>query len=82
MQRRTFLAATAAAGLARPGLVRAAAATTLRFIPQIDLAFLDPHWTTANITRNHGQMVFDTLYGVDTNYTPHPQYGGRPHHKP
>ena len=73
MKRRTMLAGLAAASLARPALVRAAAATTLRFIPQIDLAFLDPHWTTANVTRNHGQMVFDTLYGCDTSYTPSPQ---------
>ena len=66
MQRRTILAALAAAALARPAILRAAQATTLRFIPQIDLAFLDPHWTTANVTRNHGHVVFDTLYGCDT----------------
>lgn len=47
--------------------------TTLKFIPQIDLAFLDPHWTTANVTRGHGYMVFDTLYGQDGSYTPQPQ---------
>lgn len=29
---------------------RTAGASTLKFIPQIDLAFLDPHWTTANGT--------------------------------
>ncbi len=73
MRRRTLLAGLGAAGLARPGLVRAAAATTLRFVPQIDLAFLDPHWTTASVTRNHGHMVFDTLYGCDTSYRPTPQ---------
>src|ERR1700712_3471837 len=73
MRRRTVLTGLGAAALARPSLVRAASATTLRFIPQIDLAFLDPHWSTANITRNHGHMVFDTLYGCDTNYTPTPQ---------
>ena len=73
MKRRTVLTGLGAAALARPGLVRAASATTLRFIPQIDLAFLDPHWSTANITRNHGQMVFDTLYGCDTNYVATPQ---------
>jgi peptide/nickel transport system substrate-binding protein len=73
MKRRTLLTGLGAATLARPALVRAASATTLRFIPQIDLAFLDPHWSTANITRNHGQMVFDTLYGCDTSYTPTPQ---------
>ena len=76
MQRRTLLAtlsATLSVTLARPAIVRAAAATTLRFIPQIDLAFLDPHWSTTNITRNHGQMVFETLYGCDNAYVPSPQ---------
>jgi peptide/nickel transport system substrate-binding protein len=55
--------------MALPSPVRAANATTLRFIPQIDLAFLDPHWTTANVTRGHGHMVFDTLYGQDGTFT-------------
>jgi peptide/nickel transport system substrate-binding protein len=72
MKRRHFLA-TAAASLALPSVVRAAGATTLRFVPQIDLAFLDPHWTTAYITRGHAYMVFDTLYGQDSTFTPQPQ---------
>jgi peptide/nickel transport system substrate-binding protein len=72
MKRRTFLAASAAS-LALPSLARAQSQTTLKFIPQIDLAFLDPHWTTAYVTRNHGYMVFDTLYGVDGNFTASPQ---------
>ena len=63
----------AAGGLAMPGLARAASETTLRFVPQIDLAFLDPHWTTADITRNHGYMVFDTLYGQDGQFRATPQ---------
>jgi peptide/nickel transport system substrate-binding protein len=73
MKRRTLIAGLGAASLARPALVRAAAATTLRLIPQIDLSFLDPHWTTAYVTRNHGYMVFDTLYGLDATSTPQPQ---------
>ncbi len=72
MRRRTLLAglgSAAAAVIARPPLVRSASATTLRFILQVDLAFLDPHWTTANVTRNHGYMVFDTtLCGIDGNF--------------
>ena len=70
MRRRNFLAASAA-GLALPAAVRAQSASTLRFIPQIDLAFLDPHWTTAYVTRNHSYLVFDTLFGQDGdfNYT-------------
>ncbi len=71
LNRRTLLTATA--GLALPSFVRAQAATTLKFIPQIDLAFLDPHWTTANVTRGHGYMVFDTLYGQDGTFTSSPQ---------
>ena len=76
MKRRTLitgLGAAAAGSLARPALVRAASATTLRFIPQVDLSFLDPHWTSANVTRNHGFMVFDTLYGIDGSFTAQPQ---------
>ncbi len=70
---RRQLVAGAAAGLALPSVARAAAATTLKFIPQIDLAFLDPVWTTANATRGHGYMVFDTLYGQDGTFTASPQ---------
>jgi peptide/nickel transport system substrate-binding protein len=72
LKRRSLLA-SAAATMALPSIGRAASATTLKFIPQIDLAFLDPHWTTANVTRGHGYMVFDTLYGQDGTYTPSPQ---------
>ncbi len=67
MKRRNFLAA-GAAGLALPAAVRAQAQRTLRFIPQIDLAYLDPHWTTAYVTRNHSYMVFDTLFGQDGKF--------------
>ena len=62
MRRRTFLAASAAT-LALPAIARAESQRLLKFIPQSDLAILDPVWTTAYVTRNHGYMVFDTLYG-------------------
>jgi peptide/nickel transport system substrate-binding protein len=76
MKRRSFLAAGAAglvASTAAPSVTRAQKQTTLKFIPQIDLSFLDPHWTTAFVTRNHGYLVFDTLYGVDGSYKASPQ---------
>ena len=38
---------------------------TLRFVAQADLKVLDPFWTTAYITRNHGYLVYDTLFGTD-----------------
>ncbi|MBV9966481.1 MAG: ABC transporter substrate-binding protein, partial [Alphaproteobacteria bacterium] len=48
----------------------------LRFIAQSDLRVLDPIWTTAYITRNHGYMVFDTLFAMDAEFAPHPQMVG------
>ena len=62
MERRRLLV-TSAASLALPSIVRAQSKRVLKFIPQSDLAVLDPIWTTAYTTRNHGYMVFDTLYG-------------------
>ena len=67
MRRRIFLGASlAGATLARPALVRAQSATTLKFIPYADLALLDPA-VSAFITRNHVMMVFDTLFAMDSN---------------
>ena len=45
----------------------------LRFIPQADLRMLDPIYTTAYITRNHGFMIYDTLFGTDAHFQPQPQ---------
>ena len=74
MQRRTLLGAglAGAAALARPGLVRAEAETTLKFIPYADLALLDPA-VSAFVTRNHVLMVFDTLFAWDENGGAQPQ---------
>jgi peptide/nickel transport system substrate-binding protein len=71
MTRRTLLGTAAA--LAAPGIIQAEAARTLRFIPHADLASLDPVWTTADIARNHGNMIYDQLYGLDVGFQPHPQ---------
>ncbi|MBV8185822.1 MAG: ABC transporter substrate-binding protein [Alphaproteobacteria bacterium] len=38
-----------------------------------DLKVLDPIWTTANIVRNHGYMVWDTLFAMDAELHPQPQ---------
>jgi ABC-type transport system substrate-binding protein len=75
MQRRAFLAAGAAsaAALAAPSIVRAATSKLLKFVPQSDVTILDPIWTTAYATRNHGFMIFDTLYGIDGTYAAKPQ---------
>jgi peptide/nickel transport system substrate-binding protein len=61
------------AALSAPRIGRAAGANVLRFVPQADLAVLDPVFTTAYVTRNHAFMVYDTLYGIDEAYNPQPQ---------
>ena len=77
---RSALGSAAVAGLAaalpRAAWADAADKKTLRFIAQSDLRVLDPIWTTAYITRNHGYMVFDTLFAIDAEFAPHPQMVG------
>ncbi len=45
----------------------------LRIVPHSNLAILDPIWTTAYMSRNHGYMVYDTLFGTDANSKIQPQ---------
>ena len=47
--------------------------STLRVIAHADLRSLDPIWTTAYISRNHGYLVYDTLFAMDANWQPQPQ---------
>ncbi len=51
----------------------ASAETVLRIVPHADLKNIDPIWTTAYITRNHGYMVYDTLFAMDENLEVQPQ---------
>jgi peptide/nickel transport system substrate-binding protein len=46
---------------------------TLRMAPQSDLEILDPIWTTAAVTRDHGYMIYDTLFGMDAKGQVAPQ---------
>src|SRR5438046_4093860 len=80
MDRRSFLksfagagAMTAAGGIATPAISQRAAARTLRFVPQSDLANFDPIWTTQYVVRNASAMVWDTLYGFDEKLQPQRQ---------
>jgi len=75
MDRRQFLITSCAgtATLALPAYLRAAPRSRFRWIPSSDLTIRDPSFTTATITAYHGQLVFDTLYGMDAQYQPHPQ---------
>jgi ABC-type transport system substrate-binding protein len=46
---------------------------TLKVITQNDLKVLDPFWTTAYISRNHGYMIYDVLFALDANLNVQPQ---------
>jgi peptide/nickel transport system substrate-binding protein len=51
----------------------AAAQTTLRVAMHSDLKIVDPIWTTAYISRNHGYMIYDTLFAMDAKGEIQPQ---------
>ena len=51
----------------------ACADNVIRMVAHADLKNIDPIWTTAYITRNHGYMVYDTLFSLDENFVPQPQ---------
>jgi peptide/nickel transport system substrate-binding protein len=59
---------TAVASVAAP-----ASAQTLKMVAHSDLKVLDPIWTTAFITRNHGYMIYDTLFAQDAEARIQPQ---------
>jgi len=77
MNRRDLLkgsaAAAAAGALPRFATAQPAQNRVLKMVPQANLTSLDPIWTTANITRNHGHMIYDSLYGLDAEFRPQPQ---------
>ena len=75
MRRRDLLTAAGAslAALTAPRIGRADQTRKLVFVPASDLTLLDPVVTGSRSTRNHAYLVFDTLYGIDTNWTAQPQ---------
>lgn len=74
--RRTLLKAAAATALASGFLPRpswAQRSKTLTFVPVGDLTILDPVASSNRPTRNYAYLVFDTLYGIDTEWKARPQ---------
>lgn len=75
--RRALFRAGAAAGLAATGLTMlpspAKAAGTLTIVLESEVVILDPHATTAAITRTFGYFVWDTLFAMAENGEIRPQ---------
>ncbi|HEY8243681.1 MAG TPA: ABC transporter substrate-binding protein, partial [Casimicrobiaceae bacterium] len=70
---RHLLAAALLAALPIVAPAPALAQSTLRVVMHSDLKIVDPIWTTAYITRNHGYMIYDTLLATDANGRIQPQ---------
>ncbi|KJC38033.1 ABC transporter substrate-binding protein [Bradyrhizobium sp. LTSP885] len=80
VSRRTLLklAAGVPSAIAAPAIwtSQASAAAGRKAITAVmhsDLRILDPVFTTAYITRDHGYMVYDTLLGIDASFKVRPQ---------
>ena len=69
--RRGIIAGTAAAGLAAPAI--AAGTKTVSLVPQATLASFDPVWSSSQVSRNLGFMLFEPLYGRDAAGVARPQ---------
>ncbi|BAT61298.1 glutathione-binding protein GsiB precursor [Variibacter gotjawalensis] len=61
---RKLFGSLAVAGVMLGG-VGVAPAQTLKAVMHSDVKIVDPIWTTAYITRNHGYMIYDTLFAMD-----------------
>jgi peptide/nickel transport system substrate-binding protein len=66
-------AAIAATTLNAPPVGAQKRRRAIRFVAHADLKILDPVWTTAYVTRNHGYLVYDTLFGTDEQLQIKPQ---------
>ena len=73
MAARRLIAAALLAALPLVAPAPALAQSTLRVVMHSDLKIVDPIWTTAYITRNHGYMIYDTLLATDANGRIQPQ---------
>ncbi len=61
------------AALVMAGSASAQTQTTLKVVMLSDLKILDPIWTTAYIVRDHGYMIYDTLFALDAKLQVQPQ---------
>ena len=73
MPRQLFVIAVTVAGLLLAAPPPKVEAQTLKAVMHSDLKIIDPIWTTALISLNHGYMVYDTLFSVDEKLAVKPQ---------
>ena len=72
VMKRTLAAMVAGAILSGAAPVMAQG-KVVKFVQNGNLTILDPIWTTAYVTRNHGYFIYDTLFASDENNVVKPQ---------
>ncbi len=70
---RKIVAAVLLAAAAGAAFSASAQDKVLRVVPHSNLSILDPIWTTQFMARNHGYMIYDTLFGTDEKNRVRPQ---------
>lgn len=60
---RLLLISVAAAALVAAS--PASAQKTLKVVQHSDIKVIDPIWNSAYIVRNHGYLIYDTLFALD-----------------
>jgi peptide/nickel transport system substrate-binding protein len=73
INRRTFAAGSAALALGPRAADAQDKKKLLRFVQNGNLTILDPIWTTAYVTRDHGYMIYDVLFATDEKGIIQPQ---------
>jgi peptide/nickel transport system substrate-binding protein len=73
IRRRELAALTAGAAMVAMVRPAAAAPSVLRYVKNGNTTILDPIWTTAYVTRDHGYMIYDTLFAMDESNAFKPQ---------
>jgi peptide/nickel transport system substrate-binding protein len=68
-----ILRGVVAAAIAGAVSASALADSAFKAVVHADLKNIDPIWTTAYITRNHGYMIWDTLFATDEKFEIQPQ---------
>src|SRR2546421_5122401 len=66
---RIFMVAAAIGAAMTP----ASAQKTLKVVQHSDIKVIDPIWSAAYIARNHGYLIYDTLFALDAKLQPRPQ---------
>ena len=73
MRKARLLLISVAAAVIAAAASPASAQKTLRVVQHSDIKVIDPIWSSAYIVRNHGYLIYDTLFALDAKLQPQPQ---------